>query len=266
VKEEFLELLRRDPAFREEVRRQLLSEDLLALPGRFDRLTALLEEALSLLRETVGIAHALAEAQRRTEERIEALFQAQQRTEEQIAALSQAQQRTEEQIAALSQAQRRTEEELRWLVSWQRGEDGRRRGERYERDTLRRAPALFNSGQGGTPEQPWVQQQLTEGLGPLLEGLLGVEEDPFLADLFWWKGEQVAVVEASVQVDREDVERAARRAETLRRAGMHALPVVIGEEWTTPEARAQALARQVEWKVGSDLSPGLLAFRQAPTA
>jgi hypothetical protein len=280
VKEEFLELLRRDPAFREEVRRQLLSEDLLALPGRFDHLTALLEEALSLLRETVSIAHALAEAQRRTEERMEALFQAQQRTEEQIVALSQAQrrteermevlfqaqQRTEEQIAALSQAQRRTEEELRWLVSWQRGEDGRRRGERYERDTLRRASALFNGGQGGTPEQPWVQQWLTEGLGPLLEGLLGVEEDPFLADLLWWKGEQVAVVEASVQVDREDVERAAQRAEILRRAGMHALPVVIGEEWTTPEAREQALARQVEWKVGSDLSPGLLAFRRAPAA
>ncbi len=252
MKEEFLELLRRDQAFREEVRRQLLSEDLLALPGGFDHLTALLEEALSLLRETVGIAHALAEAQRRTEERMEALFQAQQRTEEQI--------------AALSQAQRRTEEELRWLVSWQRGENGRRRGERYERDTLRRAPALFNGGQGGTPEQPWVQQRLTEGLGPLLEGLLGVEEDPFLADLLWWKGEQVVVVEASVQVDREDVERAARRAETLRRAGMHALPVVIGEEWTTPEAREQALARQVEWKVGSDLSPGLLAFRRAPAA
>ena len=80
------------------------------------------------------------------------------------------------------------------------------------------------------------------------QGPWDVEEDPFLADLLWWKGEQVAVVEVSVQVDGEDVARAGRRADILRQA------------WA-PEAREQALARQVEWKVGPDLSAGLLAFR-----
>jgi hypothetical protein len=314
VREEFLELLRRDLAFREEVRRHLLTEDLLALPGRLGHLTELVGEALSLLRETVGVVRQLAEAQQRTEERLQrqgeqiqnlieaqrrteeqvgALFQAQQRTEGHFEALSQAQQqvgvrvgrvekrldrveaalerlaeaqrRTEEQIQVLSQAQRRTEEALRWLVSWQRGEDGRRRGERYERETLRRAPALFNGGQGGTLEQPGVQQRLTEWLGALVaRGPWDMEEDPFLADLLWWKGEQVAVVEVSVQVDGEDVARAGRRADILRQVGAQALAVVIGEAWAQ-EAREQALARQVEWKVGPDLSAGLLAFRRAPT-
>jgi len=271
VREEFLELLRTDRTFREEVRRQLLSEDLLALPGRFDHLTGLVEQALSLLRETVGVVRNLADAQRRTEEglqrqgeQIQALIEAQRRTEkalqrqgEQIQALIEAQQRTEGVLY-------RTEEELRELVNWQRGEVGRRDGERYERDMIRTAPSLFNGGQGGTVDQPWVQQRLTELLGSLLAGgMFEPEADPFLADLLWWKGEQVAVVEISLQVNGYDVFRAARRAETLRRAGAQTLAVVIGKDWTSLEVRVEALTRRVQWKVGSDLSEGFLTFRRA---
>ena len=88
------------------------------------------------------------------------------------------------------------------------------------------------------------------------------EEDPFLADLLWWKGEQVAVVEISLQVNGYDVVRAARRAGTLKRAGAQALAVVIGEDWATPESQERALARHVAWKVGSDLSEDFLTFRR----
>jgi hypothetical protein len=90
------------------------------------------------------------------------------------------------------------------------------------------------------------------------------EADPFLADLLWWKGEQVAVVEISLQVDGYDVLRAGKRAETLRRAGAQVLPVVLGRGWASVEARVEALTRRVEWKVGSDLSEGFLAFRRVP--
>ena len=68
VREEFLELLRTDRAFREDVRRQILTEDLLVLPGRLDHVTELGEQSLSLLQETVGVVRQLAEAQLRTEE------------------------------------------------------------------------------------------------------------------------------------------------------------------------------------------------------
>ena len=270
VREEFLELLRTDQTFREDVRRQLLSEDLLALPGKFDHLTELVGQALSLLRETVGIVRDLVEAQRQTEERIGQLDGRMDRVETALEQLIEAQQRTEdglqrqgEQIQALTQAQQRTEEELRWLVSWQRGEAGRRDGERYEREIIRRAPALFNGGQGGAPDQPSVQQRLAEQLRSLLaQGVFESVEDPFLADLLWWKNAQIAVVEISVQVNGDDVVRAARRAATLRRAGAPALAVVIGDDWALSDARERALARQVEWKVGSDLSEGFLAFRR----
>lgn len=272
VREEFLELLRTDPTFREQVRRQLLTEELLALPGRFDHLTGLVGQALSLLSETVGVVRDLAETQRRTEEglqrqgeQIQALIQAQQRTEEHVGRLDGRMDRVEAALEQLTEAQRRTEEELRWLVSWQRGEAGRRDGERYEREIIRRASVLFNGGQGGAPDQPSVQQRLAEPLGSLLaQGLLEAEEDPFLADLLWWKGEQIAVVEISLQVNGDDVVRAIRRVATLRRAGAQTLAVVIGERWATSDAQEQARARQVEWKVGSDLSEGFLAFRRLP--
>jgi hypothetical protein len=120
---------------------------------------------------------------------------------------------------------------------------------------------LFHGGQGGSPERSDIQQQLSTSLAALLsEGVIEAESNPFLADLIWWKGEQVAVVEVSLQVDRQDVSRAERRAHTLKRGGAHALAVVIGEHWATPEARAQAQVRQVEWKVAADLSEGFLAF------
>ena len=67
VREDFLDLLRTDRAFREDVRRQILTEDLLALPGRFAHLTELVVQSISLLRETVGVVRLLAEAQQRTE-------------------------------------------------------------------------------------------------------------------------------------------------------------------------------------------------------
>jgi hypothetical protein len=250
VREEFLELLRTDQTFREDVRRQLLSEDLLALPGKFDHLTELVGQALSLLRETVGVVRDLAQAQQRTEER--------------IGRLDGGMDRVEAALERLIEAQQRTEDELRWVVSWQRGEAGRRDGERYEREIIRRAPALFNGGQGGVPDQPAVQRRLAEQLRSLLaQGVFESVEDPFLADLLWWKKEQTAVVEISVQVNGDDVVRAARRAATLRRAGAPALAVVVGDDWALSDARERALARQVEWKVGSDLSEGFLAFRRS---
>jgi hypothetical protein len=295
--EEFLRLLRTDHAFREEVRRLVLTEELLTLPEKVEELTKAVRELVEAQREHSEILRqhseqiaALVEAQRRTEEalrqhseilrqhseQIAALVEAQRRTEEalrqhseilrqhseQIAALIEAQNRTETQIAALVEAQRRTWEELQRLVTWQRGEAGRREGERYERQVIRRAPAIFNGGQGGSPEQPIVQQRLTQLLAPFWqEGLIAPEDDPLLADLIWWKDEQIAVVEVSMRVDRYDVERAARRAATLRRAGAAAMGVVIGEEWATPETYDEAIGRQVEWFIGSEMSDGFREFR-----
>ena len=283
------------PASRLEVALERLTEAQRQNEKRFGRVEAALErlaeaqarteEQIAQMDGRLGRVEAalerLTQAQQRTEERLEALVEAQQRTEARVEALAEAQARTEERLAEaqrqtderfgrveaalerLAQAQQGTEKELRELIGWQRGEDGRRRGERYERDVVRRAPVIFNGGQGGPTDQPWVQERVTEGLRSLLAGMLEVEDDPFLADLVWWKGEQVAIVEASIQVNGEDVVRAARRADTLKRASLEALAIVIGDKWAKLDAREEALSRQVEWKVGSDVSDGFLAFRRA---
>jgi hypothetical protein len=229
---DLVRLVEERPEWRAELRRLVLTEELLALPDQVARLRSDTEHGFQQLTA-------------------------------QMAGLTAAQARTEEQMKALSQAQSRTEEELRWIANWQRGEAGRRDGERYERETLRRAPALFNGGQGGSLEQPDIQQRLTTLLASLLAGeILHAEDDPFLADLIWWKGEKVAVVEVSLQVDRQDVSRAERRANTLKHGGLQAIAIVIGEQWATSEAREQAQVRQVEWKIDVDLSEGFLSFRR----
>jgi hypothetical protein len=300
MREQILELLRTDPEFREEVRRLVLTDELLALPSKFDQLVAVVRELAEIQRQQGEQIRSLMEAQKRTEEQVRVLAEAQRRTEEQlqrqaeqIQALAEAQRRTEEQlqrqaeqVRALTETQRRTEEQLQaltqqvsalvaaqsrmeealqWLINWQRGEMGRREGERYERHVIRRAPVLFNGGEGGSPYEPMIQQRLASMLSrEQREQLFHDEEgDPFLANLIWWKDGQVAVVEISLQVDGYDVIRASRRAQTLRNASIQAIGVVIGRDWANPDAYDAAIRYRVEWLIGSEMSEGLRRFREA---
>jgi hypothetical protein len=249
------------------------------------------EEALGRTQEQVD---RLVEAQRRTEEQVAQLTEAQRRTEEQVARLTEAQRRTEEQVARLTEAQRRTEEqvanlsevqrenqerlnqlteavkqlseEVRRLVEWQRGEAGRREGERYERRLIKRAPLLFKGGKGGATDSPLVQEQLIKWLQPILDEdrILPPEDDPSLADVIWWKGTKVLIGEVSYSIDRHDVLRILRRARTLRQVGVDAIPFVAGNGWATPEAEFLAQELGVEWMIDSTPSAGLMAFRRLP--
>ncbi len=103
--QDLLRLLQEKPEWREELRRAVLTEELLDLPR--------------LVREIAAEVEALAEAQRRTEERlgrleaaVEALAEAQRRTEERLGRLEAA-------VEALAEAQRRTEEAITRLTGSQ---------------------------------------------------------------------------------------------------------------------------------------------------
>ena len=212
----------------------------------------------------LAVAQARTEAQLvRLETQVQTLAAAQARTETQVQTLAAAQARTEAALARLVEAQARTEAQVQTFMHWQRGEAGRRDGERYERDVVRRAAVLFNGGSGGAPEQPEVQRRLARRLHTVLaEGIFPSEADPFLADLLWWKGEQLAVVEVSLQIDGDDITRVTQRTDTLRRGGIQAMGIVIGEDWATRDTQERARALKVDWKVGDNLSPGFLAFRR----
>ncbi len=95
LKEEFLRLLREDLAFREEVRRQVLTDDLLELPARVERLRAEMHEEFRRVWEAI----------RENSRQIAALTERMDRVEAQIAENSR-------QIAALTERMDRAEAQL----------------------------------------------------------------------------------------------------------------------------------------------------------
>jgi archaellum component FlaC len=103
----FLELLDRDPAFREEVRRKLLTDELLALPERVERLRLEIhkefERVWRAIQENNRQIAALTERMERVETQIATLAQQVQENSRQIAALTERMERVETQIATLAQ-------------------------------------------------------------------------------------------------------------------------------------------------------------------
>ena len=242
------------------------------------------DEAIATLIQTVQRHDALIAELIQTVQRHDALIaeliQTVQRQGEQIAELTRTVQRHDEilqrhderiaelvqVVRELAEAQRRTEARLERLENRLEGEIGRQSGERYEREVVADAFTLFYGGRGGSPKEPAIRDQLAHWLQTLVEQ--GVEitpsVSPFRADLIWWKGDRVMVVEIGIKVSRDDVKRAAARAELLRRAGVNATPAVIGEEWGLPDVQALAQQEGVEWFVGDGLSQGFLEFRKLP--
>jgi phage shock protein A len=285
--EDMLRILEQNPEWQERMRRAILSRELLELPARLEYLSSLVQQLIEAdarrgeqiaelaqsireLRETVQ-RHT--ETLQRHDERITALEQVVQELKELTQRNTEILQRHDNQIAELAQvvrelaeAQRRTEARLERLDNRVEGEIGRRSGERYEREVVADAPTIFYGGDGGSPGDPMVRNQLRQWLQPLFEQ--GVEitpfTSPFRADIIWWKGDRVMVVGIGIKVSRDDVNRAVARAELLRQAGVNATPAVIGEEWGLPDIQALAQREGVEWLVGDGLSQGFLEFRRLP--
>ena len=268
---DLIKLLEEQPEWRAELRRVLLTSELLQLPE-------LVREIADLQRQHGGeIANIrsniaqIVEIQRRHSEILQENSRHIERVVQQIAELTEVQRRHSEileensrQIAELVRGDDLLRESLRQLVDWQRGEAGRRQGEQYEQFILRRATYLFAGGEGGSPAEREVRNALGTWLKPLYRDGYDIDagSDPFLADLIWEKGGRVLVVEVSLKVDSEDVSRARQRAETLRRVGIDATPVVIGEEWAVITAQAEAQQKAVEWIVGGGFSQGVIEFRR----
>ena len=262
---DLLRLLAAHPEWRAELRRQLLTEELLALPELVRGLTEAQGRAEARLERLEAAVAQLAEAQRRTEERLERLeaavaqlAEAQRRTEERlerleaaVAQLAEAQRRTEERLAELAEAQRRTEEQLAGLArTVQRLIDtvGEMRGRLLELQYRDRAGTFFGRylRRARVVEWPALEDVLetrlsAEELDDLLQLDLHVSGRPR------GRPEMPQVwlaVEVSAVIDQTDVERARRRATLLARAGFRAVPVAAGER-ATPGAQEAARTHAV---------------------
>lgn len=226
-------LMRSDPELRDALRRAVLTEELLQLPEKVEQMDRFMRE------------HA-----QKTDTRLDQL-------EKTVGEMKQTQQ------AMLSDVEQ-IKHEVNRLSNWQRGEDGRREGERYEKRILKSAPTLFGKGNGGSTENETVQQRVSEILINANIDIFSLEEEenPFLADLIWWKGDRFALAEVSLKVNGSDVRRAKRRAAILRQAGVEVLPVVVGSEWAHPETQQLAQQEGVAWRVGSQYSPELVEYHR----
>jgi tetratricopeptide (TPR) repeat protein len=177
------------------------------------------EERMGRLEEAVAN---LAAAQARTEERMG-------RLEEAVANLAAAQARTEKAVAALAEEQGRMRVDLAVL-----------KGRSLEQQYATRANVYF--GYWMRRVRVKLPQALDPDLEDRLEERLSLEE---LADLL--RSDALVVgqprrrpdvpelwlaLEVSAVVDREDVQRARRRASLLRKAGYAAIPAVAGERLT----------------------------------
>ncbi|MCS6805384.1 MAG: hypothetical protein RMM98_01075 [Acidobacteriota bacterium] len=259
---DLIRLLEDHPQWRAELRRLLLTDELLTLPELVRELAEAQRRTEQRVEELAEAQRHLAEAQRRTEQRVEELAEAQRRTEEAQRQLEEAQRRTEERLNQLTVTVERLAEEVRNLrLAQQQTDDQIRnlvqadkqiadrvnelRGQMLEIKYRDRAGAYF----GRLLRRPQVVSP--DVLWDEVEPHLSRDDfsDVLLLDLIV-RGRPISTpeapevwlaVEISAVVDTNDVTRARRRAELLRRAGQRVIPVVAGERATLS---AEAEARQ----------------------
>ena len=207
------------PEWRAEVRRLVLTDELLSLPD--------------LVRELV-------EAQARTEQRVQELAQAQGRAEQRL-------DRLDATVQKLVEAQERTEQAVRELVGSHKrlfDQVSQLRGHDLERRYRENAGVFW--GRWLRPVEVLSPNEVRE----VLEAHLSEDEveDVMRLDVLARGRMRRApesppvwlAVEVSAVIDRNDVERARRRAALLRRAGYRAIPVVAGEQLTEGAEAAAA--------------------------
>ncbi|MDA8332022.1 MAG: hypothetical protein M0027_12660 [Candidatus Dormibacteraeota bacterium] len=221
--------VRSNPEARDTLRRELLTEDLLALPGQVERLAARTDarfaEVAERLEQLAGRVEQLAAAQVRTEERLEQLAAAQTRTEERLA-------------------------EVQTIAKRANGRVSNLVGAEYERQEAVRAVWSIEAAVGVAPGA--LRPITIDELRPQLAAAVAAKAlTPQAADaitkvngLFAWgpapgQVSGYVVVEASLTADHTDVERAVARAADLERVtGVATRAVVVSDQVATDAAES----------------------------
>jgi len=248
----FTRILASHPEWRAEVRRAVLTDDLLALPaimrdlGQAQReLTTAqartekrLEELAAAEARTDARLAELAAAQARTEKHLEELAAAEARTDARLAELAAAQARTEACVAELAQAQKRSEALLATLNRRQDEMLGDILEARYARRAfsyfgrwLRRIRVALPGELASVMEQTLESRLSPDELHDLLQIDLLISGRPRAAEM-GSDGEIWLAIEVSAVVDQGDVTRARQRAALLGKAGYRAIAAVAGQSLT----------------------------------
>ena len=217
-----LTALKSDPVARDAIRREVLTEDLLALPGLMERMAA--------------------------------------RTDARFAELGVALSQLTERVDQLTEAQALTEATLARLIARvdvMGGEVSSLLGADYEREVLA-SPDGVEEAVGaafGTVRRLTGDELTTHLSKAISEGRITPQaaRDVRRANgvFVWDQGPSASpvycVVEASVTAQTRDVERAKRRAAELALTGVPTMPIVLGN-WPDPEIAPAIEAKQIAWQ------------------
>jgi len=250
-KSKFLKALKEDPEFAADVRALLLSEDLLNLPPKFDRMEKKIDRIEHKVDKLEERTSRIEERQARSEERQVRLEERQARLEEKQDRLEKKVDKLEEDVFGLKQdvgtlkqdvdtlkqdvdtlkkdvdTLKRDVDTLKKDVAYLKGSDR----ERWYRD---KAHAVF--GRLVLKGKPFEEKAVEILWNAYKRGQISKEErDEVLSSDLLWSGERdgkfvVLVVEVSFTISQDDVERAKKRAEILRKLRILAIPVVGGVE------------------------------------
>jgi chromosome segregation ATPase len=251
-KSKFLKALKEDPEFAADVRALLLSEDFLNLPPKFDRMEKKIDRIEHKVDKLEERTSRIEERQARSEERQVRLEERQARLEEKQDRLEKKVDKLEEDVFGLKQDVGTLKKDVDTLkkdvdtlkkdvdilkkdvdilkkdVAYLKGSDR----ERWYRD---RAHAVF--GRIILKGKPFEEKAAEILWDAYKRGQISKEErDEVLSSDLLWSGERdgkfvVLVVEVSFAISQDDIERAKKRAEILRKLGILAIPVVGGVEF-----------------------------------
>ena len=229
-----LRLIRGSDGLREELRREILTEELLRLPARFTNM----EQDVGVLKDDVGT---LKEDVAGLKEDVGVL-------KEDVAGLKEGQARVEQDVSNLKEGQARIEQyvaDLRTGLAQVSGHIGRLSGYEYQACAIDRSRRLIRRLHrmemgtvlhSGRPPSPTFDAEIL--IPAIRSGRITRDEADDLEDADCIlrledpeKETIYAVVEISITVQETDRVRAARRAEIFSRAiEMEALPYVVGEK------------------------------------
>ena len=238
-----LAALKSDPAARDAIRREVLTEDLLALPGQVERLAAHTDALFA----EVGIA--LAGLASRMDQLTARMHQLTARMDQLASWMDQ-----------LTEAQAQTEDTLARLIARvdvMGGEVSSLLGADYEREVLASPDGVEEAvGAAFGTVRPLTGEELTAHLSKAIsEGRVTPQaaRDVRRANgvFLWDQGPNdspvYCVVEASVTAQARDVERAQRRAAQLALTGVQTVPVVLGIR-PAPEIAPAIEDKQIAWQ------------------
>ena len=246
--DDLIAAMRSDPRVREEIRRAALTDDLLELPARVERLEQGLDDVRATLHQMVDV---LAQQQttllhqQATMGQQQATMAQQQATllqlEDVVASILRVQQQNTDDLAALLRAVGHLSDRVGWLEGWVLEE-------RYRNRAFAYFQRIAKGIHGLAPDE--IQELLASAVSG---GQIAEDEadEVRLADVLARgrrNGEEVwLVVEVSHTVDAHDVDRAASRAAIVARTGRVTLAVVAGTR-TTVDAD-EAIRDRGVWRV-----------------